>query len=148
MDLFRGKTQSIVSNLAQNARYEIRTPTAVAGVRGTNFIAFFLNGVSGFIPKVGTIYGFNRNMPKDVKVIRPGRAIFVMGFNQPPTEQPATSGEVDKHIADTEPKQEAGGTTAETTTATTTETTTATTTETTAETTVATTAPTDRKSVV
>jgi len=105
LDLFRGKTQSIVSGLAKNARYEIHTPTAVAGVRGTNFIAFFQNGVSGFVPKEGTIYGYNRKMPQDVKTVSPGQAIMVTAADKPPTIQPATSSEVEKHVTDTAPTE-------------------------------------------
>ncbi|MDP3143587.1 MAG: FecR family protein, partial [Candidatus Omnitrophota bacterium] len=105
LDLFRGKTQSIVSGLSKNARYEIHTPTAVAGVRGTDFIAFFLNGVSGFVPKDGTIYGYNRNMPEDVKTVIPGQAIMVPAANKPATIQPATSTEVEKHVSDTAPTE-------------------------------------------
>ncbi len=105
LDLFRGKTQSIVSGLAKNARYEIHTPTAVAGVRGTDFIAFFLNGVSGFVPKEGAIYGYNRNMPQDVKTVTPGQAIMVTAANKPATIQPATSSEVEKHVSDTAPTE-------------------------------------------
>ncbi|MBU1743609.1 MAG: FecR family protein, partial [Proteobacteria bacterium] len=105
LDLFRGKTQSIVSGLAKNARYEIHTPTAVAGVRGTNFIAFFQNGVSGFVPREGAIYGYNRNMPLDVKTVSPGQAIMVTAADKPPTIQPATSSEVEKHVSDTAPTE-------------------------------------------
>jgi len=91
LDLFRGKTQNIVSGLARNARYELHTPTAVVGVRGTDFIAFFQSGVSGFIPKEGTIYGYNRNMPKDIKTVSPGQAIMVFAPDKPPVVQPAGS---------------------------------------------------------
>jgi hypothetical protein len=105
LDLFRGKTQSIVSALAKNARYEVHTPTAVCGVRGTNFIAFFQNGVSGFVPKEGTIYGYNRNMPQDVKIVTPGQAIMVTASNKPAAIQPATSSEVEKHVSDTAPTE-------------------------------------------
>jgi hypothetical protein len=109
MDLFRGKTQSIVSGLAKNGRYEVHTPTAVCGVRGTNFIAFFQNGVSGFVPKEGTIYGYNRSMPQDVKTVTPGQAIMVTAPNKPATIQPATSTEVEKHVSDTAPAEKKEG---------------------------------------
>ena len=103
IDLFRGKTQNIVAGLGKNAKYEVRTPTSIVGVRGTNFIAFFLNGISGFIPKEGTIYGFNRTMPRDIKIVTPGQAIMVFAPDKPPVVQPATSADVEKHLKDTTP---------------------------------------------
>ncbi len=105
LDLFRGKTQNIVAGLSKDARYEIKTPTAIVGVRGTNFIAFFQNGVSGFIPKEGTIYGYNRTMPKDIKIVTPGQAIMVLAADKPPVVQPATSADVEKHMQDTAPEE-------------------------------------------
>lgn len=103
LDLFRGKTQSIVSGLAKNGRYEIHTSTAICGVRGTDFIAFFQNGVSGFMPKEGTIYGYNRNMPGDVKTVTPGQAITVPAANKPAAIQTSTSAEMERHVSDTAP---------------------------------------------
>lgn len=103
LDLFRGKTQNIVSRLAKGARYEVRTPTAVCGVRGTNFIAFFQNGISGFAPREGTIYGYNRTMPETVRTVTAGLAIMVLATNQPPTIQPMSSTDLDGHMQDTTP---------------------------------------------
>ncbi|TSA46398.1 MAG: hypothetical protein D4R56_03945, partial [Deltaproteobacteria bacterium] len=105
LDLFRGKTQNIILGLAKNARYELQTPTAVVGVRGTDFIAFFQNGVSGFIPKEGTIYGYNRTMPTDIKIVTPGQAIMVFAADKPPLIQPATSADVQKHVKETAPEE-------------------------------------------
>jgi len=77
VDLFRGKTQSVVKNLRKGGAYEVHTPTAIAGVRGTILISFFINGVSGAVLKDGPGYGYNRNMPADVKNIAPGQAMIV-----------------------------------------------------------------------
>lgn len=103
LELFRGKVQNIVSALAKNARYEVHTPTAVCGVRGTDFFAFFLNGVSGFIPKEGTLYGYSRSMPQEVRSVTAGQAILVPAANRPAVIQPAKSGEVERHLQDTAP---------------------------------------------
>ncbi|HON24204.1 MAG TPA: FecR domain-containing protein, partial [Syntrophales bacterium] len=35
VDLFRGKTQSVIKNLQKGGAYEVHTPTSIAGVRGT-----------------------------------------------------------------------------------------------------------------
>jgi len=103
LDLLRGKTQNIVTGLAKGAKYEVNTPTAVCGVRGTNFFTFIQNGASYFVPKENTIYGFNKNMPKDVKTVNPGNAIVVPGADQPPIIQPMTAIDIDKHTNDTAP---------------------------------------------
>ena len=129
LDLFRGKVQNIVTGLAKDARYEVRTPTAVCGVRGTNFIAFFQNGVSGFAPREGTIYGYNRTMPETVRTVTAGLAIMVLGASQPPTIQPMSSTDLDRHMQDATPMgpqgapPSGGDTTTATTAATTTPTT-------------------------
>ena len=101
LDLFRGKTQNIVSGLARDAKYEIRTPPAVCGVRGTSFFAFFQDGQSGFVPTIGTIYGYNRTMPGDVKIVTTGQAIMILAANLPPVIQPATPNELNRHMQDT-----------------------------------------------
>ncbi len=109
LELFRGKTQNIVSGLARDARYEVRTPNAVVGVRGTNFIAFFQNGVSGFLPREGTIYGYNRAIPQEVRVVTPGQAIMVFAVDRPAVIQPATAADVNRHLKDTTPGEKREG---------------------------------------
>lgn len=54
LSLLRGKIQSIVKmrlgrifGLGKANRYEVHTPTAVCGVRGTNFFVWFRRGESG-----------------------------------------------------------------------------------------------------
>jgi hypothetical protein len=103
LELSRGKVQNIVSKLAPNALYEVHTPTAVCGVRGTNFFAFFLDGTSGFIPKEGVIYGYSLGMPDAVKSVMAGQSLLIHAANQPAVLQPATSEEVERHMRDTIP---------------------------------------------
>lgn len=106
LDLFRGKTQSVIKTLQKGSAFEIHTPTAVAGVRGTTIISFFIKGVSGALFKDGGGYGYNRKMPGDVKAIAPGQAMIVTGPDQPPIVKPATSDEIQKHLLDTTPAQD------------------------------------------
>ncbi len=109
MDLFRGKVQSIVktaaevTGVAKGGRFEIHTPTAVAGVRGTNFFAYHQAGVSGFAFHTGTGYGYNRKMPLDVRTIRPGFAMLVTHPDAVPLIRPATPEELQRHEKDTAP---------------------------------------------
>ena len=106
MDLFRGKTQSVVKNLQKGSAYEVHTATSIAGVRGTILINFFINGVSGAVLKDGPGYGYNKNMPGDVKTIAPGQAMIVTAPDQKPIVKPATAAEIDQHINDTTPAKD------------------------------------------
>ncbi|MEN6621217.1 MAG: FecR family protein [Smithella sp.] len=77
-NLFRGKTQNIVKFIGSaGGRYEVHTPTAVCGVRGTHFFNFYLAGVSGSIFQEGTGYGYSKNNPHDLKTITAGQGMFV-----------------------------------------------------------------------
>ncbi len=109
LDLFRGKIQNIVKAIpgaaAGKSKYEVNTPTAVAGVRGTNFFSFFLRGVSGTVFKEGTGYGYSRNRPKDVVTIRKGHAMLVTDPNLPPMLRLATDLEMGQHEKDTAPSK-------------------------------------------
>jgi hypothetical protein len=42
-------------------RYEVHTPTAVCGVRGTDFFMYYEKGESGATFKEGFGYGYNKN---------------------------------------------------------------------------------------
>jgi hypothetical protein len=108
LNLFRGKTQSIVGALGKGSQYEIHTPTAICGVRGTNFFSFFINGVSGAVFKEGSGYGYNPNMPQDVKPIAAGQSMLVTQANLPPVVKPTTSIEMEKLLKDTAPPDDKG----------------------------------------
>lgn len=84
LNLWRGKIQSIVKRFAgiafgrrQANRYEVHTPTAVCGVRGTDFVSTFMNGVSNFAFKEGEGYGYNINQPDQIVDINPGQMMTV-----------------------------------------------------------------------
>jgi hypothetical protein len=71
--LYRGKIQSIIKEVLgkifgvnKEHRYEVHTPTAVVGVRGTNFFTYFLRGISGSIVKDGEICGYSKKRFADV----------------------------------------------------------------------------------
>lgn len=61
-DFFRGKTRAVINALGKGSSFEIHTPTAVAGVRGTIFFGYFERGQSGFVFERGRGYGYNRQM--------------------------------------------------------------------------------------
>ena len=111
LNLFRGKIQNVVKAVTGSAtaqsKYEIHTPTAVAGVRGTNFFVYHQAGVSGAIFKEGTGYGYSLNRPQDVRTINPGQAMVVVSADLPPTIRAATPAEMDQHMKDTAPVEKA-----------------------------------------
>lgn len=113
LSLYRGKIQSILKtgigrlfgHKLRN-RYEVHTPTAVVGVRGTNFFAYYLNGKSGAAFKEGQGYVFSANLPEKVVNINAGQAMLVVSPDQPPIIVPATDLEIQKHVQDTAPSEE------------------------------------------
>ncbi|MBM4272049.1 MAG: FecR domain-containing protein [Deltaproteobacteria bacterium] len=111
MSLFRGKMQSIVkaTGVIKGSRYEVHTPMAVCGVRGTNFFTFHQAGVSGAIFKEGTGYGYSINRPEVVVTITPGQAMVVTSATAPPVVRPATAVEIEKHLKDTTPTEKPKG---------------------------------------
>ncbi len=104
-NLFRGKTQAVVDKLQKKGTFEIHTPTAICGVRGTMFFAYFQNGQSGFAFQRGSGYGYNVKMPTQVVTINAGQAMVVTAPDRSPTLRPATSVEIDKHAKDTTPTE-------------------------------------------
>jgi hypothetical protein len=109
--LARGKIHNIVKMAGRlfgadkKDRFEVHTPTAVAGVRGTNFFSYYLKSVSGAVFQEGTGYGYNVNKPEDVKTIHAGQAMVVAGPDKVPMIKPATEVEFKQHINDTDPSQ-------------------------------------------
>lgn len=85
LNLMRGKILNTVKTVgAIGGRYEVHTPTTVCGVRGTIFLNYHINGVSGALFQEGEGYGFNASMPQDVRAIPAGRVMIVQSASQPP----------------------------------------------------------------
>jgi len=109
-NLFRGRIQSIVKSTLARAfgqewrnRFEIHTPTAVVGVRGTNFLTYYEKGVSGAVFYEGTGYGFSRKREDAIKTIEAGQAMLVVSEDQPPMIRPATDAEMRQQIMEDKP---------------------------------------------
>jgi len=106
-NLFRGKIQNIVKKsrgffgFGKSNRYEVHTPTAVCGVRGTDYFSSYVRGASNFIFKEGSGYGYNKNRPDQVMQIQAGQALTVIGADQPPVVRIATPAEIEQHGQDT-----------------------------------------------
>jgi hypothetical protein len=112
LKLSRGKIQNIVKVTGgrifgrdKKDRFEVHTPTAIVGVRGTDFFTYHTRGISGALFQEGKGYGFSANRPEEVKDISAGQAMVVVSADQVPVIKPATDVEIKLHINDTAPSK-------------------------------------------
>jgi hypothetical protein len=96
--LFRGKMRAIVAKLKAtvvpvsrtDAGFNVKTPTAIAGVKGTDFIVYYERGVTGVVFIDGEGFVYNPGQPGRVVTVKGGQASFVLGEGDPPLDaQPA-----------------------------------------------------------
>ncbi|MBN1663668.1 MAG: FecR domain-containing protein [Deltaproteobacteria bacterium] len=100
-DLFRGKARIVINALAGKSTFEIHTPTAICGVRGTIIIGYFSNGLSGFAFERGQGYGYNRRTPGQIVEIGTGQVMEVATASSRPVVRRATVNEINQHLEDT-----------------------------------------------
>lgn len=108
LDLVRGKVQSVIQKTeitGADSRFEVHTPTAVCGVRGTIFFTYYQDGVSGGATQDGVVYVYSKNRPGEVKTMAKGEAMIVTSPDQPPVVRPATDPEIQQHSDDTNPDE-------------------------------------------
>ena len=107
LKLFRGEIRSKVKKFGRifgfrrRDRYEVQTPTAVCGIKGTDFFVYYKRWISGAAFKEGSGYGYSINKPNEVKLIEVGEAIVVTISDQAPMVRKATDIEFKKHEKDT-----------------------------------------------
>ncbi|MGO9613635.1 MAG: FecR domain-containing protein [Dissulfurispiraceae bacterium] len=99
IQLQRGKVEAIVDknnakriSLSKDAHFfEIRTPNAVAGVRGTDFfVSSDMNVTVVLVKKEGNVCVYNTNNPEKVVCLPPDYITTVTGENPPAAMRPAT----------------------------------------------------------
>jgi hypothetical protein len=108
LTLPRGKIQSIVPKKVgqifgqrEANRFEVKTPIATCGVRGTNFFTYHQDGISGATFQEGQGYLYNNNMPDQVSTIAAGQSGTISGPGALPQVRPATPEEMKEHGKDT-----------------------------------------------
>jgi len=110
LSLLRGKLRAVVSKFKgtvvpaskTDSGFSVKTPTAIAGVRGTDFIVYYERGISGIIFLEGVGFAYNPSQPDRVVIIKGGQAAFVTGSGDPPTDAQDVSGSfVAPHLKDT-----------------------------------------------
>ena len=115
-DLFRGNIQNIVkktwaskiAGFAKSHRFEVHTPIAVVGVKGTNFFTFHTPMGSGAIFKQGSGYCYPKNAPKKMVYVFPGQSVFVPSPTAMPKVKPVPKTEIQKYEDATSPERGKG----------------------------------------
>ncbi|HSR36178.1 MAG TPA: FecR domain-containing protein [Desulfurivibrionaceae bacterium] len=97
LKLATGTIQNIVAPLPGRVfgkdapnRFEVDTPTATCGVRGTDFITSYQNGVSQTTFLAGAGYAFNIRLPQQVVAVSAGQTMEIRKADAPPVVRPAT----------------------------------------------------------
>ena len=102
LKLSRGKIQAIIpeniarriSNLGEANRFEIHTPTAIAGARGTNFVVSYFSGITSVLVIEGIVHTLNIKFPEIVVPVTPGRITLIPDDKPPQPTRPATDSEM------------------------------------------------------
>ncbi|MDD3846354.1 MAG: FecR domain-containing protein [Syntrophorhabdaceae bacterium] len=93
MKLERGKVQAVsseefvkkVSSFAEGNRFEVQTPNAVAGIRGSGMTVGFAQMVTGLFFSTGKGYFYNPRAPGRVVNVAAGFVSFVVGTGGAPS---------------------------------------------------------------
>jgi len=110
LSLFRGKIRAIVSKVKAaavpvvgktEANFNVKTPTAIAGVKGTDFFVYYERGITGVIYLDGFGFVYNPERPDKIVPIKAGQATFVMDGSEPPLDaHPVLDSFVAPHLKD------------------------------------------------
>lgn len=100
--LARGKLQAIIdlakvpSSGSGPKQFEVKTPNAIAGVRGTDFIVNHQQGITNVLVLSGEVYSYNLRIPSQAINLRPGTVSTITGNFAPLPPRPAQAKEVQK----------------------------------------------------
>jgi len=94
-----------IAGFMKNHKYEVHTPIAVVGVKGTNFFTFHTRMGSGAIFKEGTGYCYARKRPQRVVYIFPGQKVIIPSATAVPIVKPASKREIQRFESQTAPKR-------------------------------------------
>ncbi len=93
MKMDRGKVEAVssqefikkVSSFAEGNKFEVHTPNAVAGIRGSGMTVGFAQMVTGLFFSTGRGYFFNPNQPGIVRNVSAGFVSFIVGTGGMPS---------------------------------------------------------------
>jgi hypothetical protein len=109
ISLLRGKVRAIVSKLRvavtpvsrTDTNFNVRTPTAIAGVKGSELIVYYERGVTGVIFIEGEGFVYNPSKPGRVVNLRGGQVSFVLSADEAPQDaQPVSESFIAPHLKD------------------------------------------------
>jgi hypothetical protein len=91
--LHRGRVQAVAgddflkkaASVIEGSKFEVETPNAVAGIRGTSMVVFYERGVGGTLFLEGHGYLYSLDIPGQIIPIQAGYISFVMGRSVMPT---------------------------------------------------------------
>ncbi|HBG04323.1 MAG: hypothetical protein A2075_17730 [Geobacteraceae bacterium GWC2_58_44] len=114
LGLPRGKVQAIVVPAAAGSAprsFEIRTPNAIAGVRGTSFYVYHQNNITGVAVTQGIVHTANLAMPSKGVTLVAGTGTTVTRRNAPTPPRPISERELNSHRDDVTPASTQGAAT-------------------------------------
>jgi len=93
----RGKIQAVVQKSPAGEaprKFEVRTPNAIAGVRGTDFFVYHDHSVTGVTVREGSVYTYNPAVPGVQVTVPAGSTTTVSAGKAPTPPRPATQSEL------------------------------------------------------
>lgn len=105
LDLLRGKVQSVVASATPESTFEVHTPTAVCGVRGTQFIVTFRNGVTRGATIRGTVYTYSRGRPDQIRTMGSGQGFTLLNEDDVPEIGDVPEDDLQQDLDDTTPRE-------------------------------------------
>lgn len=109
----RGKIQSVVNKdiaksiaVSGKSTYEVRTPNAVAGVRGTDYFVFHNQNISGVAVKEGVVVAQNPKFPDIVVVVTAGQMTSIPENKPPAPPQQVSNSLFDAYQKNVTPDKE------------------------------------------
>lgn len=103
INLQRGKIfASVDPEINKGKQFEIHTPNACAGVRGTEYYVQHRDHVTNITVRRGKVYSYNLKHPNLIKDVSAGKTTFVSLGNPPTNPRPTSKHEIEQHRDDTD----------------------------------------------
>lgn len=91
-------------------RFEINTPNAIAGVRGTDFFVSHSGGTTSVVVKEGSVYTYNLSLPREHVAVTAGSMTVVEAERPPQQPRHVERSEMDRYEREVKPERAKSGT--------------------------------------
>ena len=114
INLLRGTIRNIVKVVfdpdfqEKKGKYEIHTPIAVCGVRGTDFFVSHEQGVSGAVFVTGKGYSYSSDVPGEVVTMTAGQQMATRSAKEAPQVSPAKAQDIEQFKNATQARAQKG----------------------------------------